>query len=66
VIEIDAERPERSRIALALGKPCHAWSNPESHVELTADADPGDIPAAFLDGSAWRLSYSEEPREALV
>jgi len=66
VVEIDPERPEASRIALALGKPCHAWRNPESHIELTADAEPGDIPAAFLDGSAWRASYSEEPHEALV
>jgi hypothetical protein len=66
VIEIDPERPERSRIALALGKPCHAWSNPGSHIELTADAEPGDIPAGFIDGSAWRLSYSEDPHEALV
>jgi hypothetical protein len=66
VIVIDPERPERSRIALALGKPCHAWRNAGSHIELTADAEPGDIPAAFLDGSAWRASYSEEPYEALV
>jgi hypothetical protein len=67
VIEIDPERPERSRIALALGKPCHAWRSSESHIELTADAEPGDIPAPFLDGSAWRVSYSEEPHgEALV
>jgi hypothetical protein len=61
VIEIDPDQPERSRIALALGKPCHAWRAPESRIELTADAALGDIPAAFLDGSAWRLSYSEEP-----
>ena len=56
-----------ARIALALGKPCHAWRNSESHIDLTADAEPGDIPAPFLDGSAWRVSYSEEPHgEALV
>jgi hypothetical protein len=61
VIEIDPQRPERSRIALALGKPCHAWRSAESHIDLTADAEPGDIPAAFLDGTAWRAAYSELP-----
>jgi hypothetical protein len=67
VIEIDPQQPERSRIALALGKPCHAWRAPESRIDLTAEAEPGEIPAAFLDGSAWRRSYSELPYgEALV
>ena len=60
VVEIDPAQPD-SRIALALGKPCRAWRNPESHIELTADAEPGDIPAAFLDGSAWRSPTARSP-----
>jgi len=63
VIEIDPDRPPESRIALALGKPCRAWRNPESRIDLTADAKADDLPAAFVDGSAWRLSYSEQPFE---
>jgi hypothetical protein len=63
VVEIDPDRPGASRIALALGKPCHAWRNPGSRIDLTADAKATDVPAAFLDGSAWRLSYSEQPFE---
>ena len=63
VVEIDPDRPGNSRIALALGKPCRAWRNPESRIELTAEAKPGDVPTPFLDGSAWLLSYSEQPFE---
>jgi hypothetical protein len=63
VIEIDPDRPAESRIALALGKPCHAWRNPESRIDLTAVSTLDDVPVPFLDGSAWRVSYSEQPFE---
>ena len=63
VVEIDPDRPAESRIALALGKPCHAWRNAESRIDLVAGARLDDLPAPFVDGSAWRLSYSEQPFE---
>lgn len=60
VIEIDREAPEKSIIDIALGKPCHAWRNPEGHIRLSVDADPGEVPAGFFDGSVWKQFYSEE------
>lgn len=61
VIEIDPERPQLSRIAVALGKPCHAWSDPEGWLELQAGADESQVPREFLDGTAWKRFYTEEP-----
>ncbi|MFQ5856503.1 MAG: C45 family autoproteolytic acyltransferase/hydrolase [Anaerolineae bacterium] len=62
VIEIDRQVPEGSTIFVALGKPCHAWRNPEGHVRLRMDAVPEEVPAGFLDGNVWKRFYSEEPR----
>ncbi|MFQ5878634.1 MAG: C45 family autoproteolytic acyltransferase/hydrolase [Dehalococcoidia bacterium] len=61
VIEINAEQPERSRIAIALGKPCHAWSDPDGWLILEAGTDESQVPQQFLDGSVWKRFYSEEP-----
>lgn len=62
VVEIDGEMPERSRIAIALGKPCQAWGHPQGWILLEAGGDASQVPVGFLDGSAWKRFYTEEPR----
>ncbi|MBI2368954.1 MAG: hypothetical protein HYV08_01690 [Deltaproteobacteria bacterium] len=62
VMEINAKQPERSRIHLALGKPCHAWREKEAHVVLEMTTEPEAIPAGFRDGSVFKKFYTEEPR----
>ncbi|MFN8455745.1 MAG: C45 family peptidase [Anaerolineae bacterium] len=61
VIELNREQPEKSIISICLGKPCHAWRNPEGHITLTVDTDPDNVPVGFLDGNVWKRFYSEEP-----
>ena len=61
VIEINPEQPERSRIAVALGKPCHAWRDHEGWVVLEVGTDEPKVPQQFLDGGIWKRFYTEEP-----
>lgn len=61
VIEIDRQAPEKSTIIIALGKPCHAWRNPEGYIKLAMDSDPAEVPTGFFDGNVWKKFYSEEP-----
>ncbi len=63
VMETDPGNPARSRIALALGKPCHAWRSAEGHVQLTMDVNPAKIPEGFRNGDVWKEFYREEPNE---
>ena len=60
-IEINRQAPEKSTIAMALGKPCHAWRSPEGYITLTVDQNPDQVPAGFFDGGVWKQFYSEEP-----
>ena len=62
VMEINGETPERSKIALASGKPCHAWRAQEAHITLDMTMGPEDIPEGLRDGEIWRKFYTEEPR----
>ncbi|MBI2304823.1 MAG: hypothetical protein HYU86_08790 [Chloroflexi bacterium] len=62
VMEIDSQHPERSRISLALGKPCHAWREMDGHVSLDMTFDPRQIPEPFATGEVWKKLYIEEPR----
>jgi isopenicillin-N N-acyltransferase like protein len=62
VIEIDHEQPQKSRIIMSLGKPCHAWRDPAGRLTLTMDAVDGNLPPGFTDGGVWKQFYSEEPQ----
>ena len=62
VMEINGEKPERSKIALALGKPCHAWRDREAHITLDMTMGPEDIPEGLRDGEIWKKFYTEEPK----
>ena len=53
-------RPTR-RIALGARQALPRVAEPESRIDLTADASPDDVPAPFLDGSAWRLRTASSP-----
>ena len=37
VVEIDGENPKQTRFWIALGKPCHAWRDPDGFIEGTLD-----------------------------
>ncbi len=61
VIEIDRANPEKSTIAMALGKPCHAWRHTDGYIKLSLDGSAEQIPVGFFDGGVWKKYYSEEP-----
>ncbi|MBI2880133.1 MAG: hypothetical protein HYY21_00990 [Candidatus Tectomicrobia bacterium] len=63
-MEIDPERPEKSLVTIAMGKPCHAWREKEGHITLSMDCKPQEIPPSFLNGDIWKKLYTEEPRAA--
>ncbi len=60
VIEIERGDPQRSRISMALGKPCHAWRDPAGQITLTMDQLAREVPAGFTDGGVWKRFYSEQ------
>lgn len=61
VVELNPDNPKQTVFMAALGKPCHAWRHPEGHVRATMELAEGAIPPSFLDGTAWRRFYTEEP-----
>jgi hypothetical protein len=61
VAEIDAASPKKSRVFLALGKPCWAWRDPGGHLTLTMEFRAEDIPEGFRSGEIWRRFWTEEP-----
>lgn len=63
VMEINKEHPEQSVIRIALGKPCHAWREPDGHIAISMNFADGDIPEAFLSGEVFKKYYVETPRE---
>ena len=63
VIEINGKNPEKSKIAIALGKPCHAWRAKEAHITLDMAMGVKDIPEGLLNGETWKKFYTEEPKE---
>lgn len=63
VVEIDPQRARETRFWLALGKPCHAWRNPEGC--LSGRMDRLDtFPEGFLDGEVWKRFWTEAPNWA--
>jgi len=61
VMEIDGKSPERSKMTIALGKPCHAWRAKEAHITLDMTMGLEDIPEGLKDGEIWKRFYTEEP-----
>ncbi|MBI4447298.1 MAG: hypothetical protein HY645_15505 [Acidobacteria bacterium] len=60
VVEIDPEKPKKTRFWIALGKPCHAWVNSEGWVEGSMDKLDW-LPEGFLNGDTWKRFWTEEP-----
>lgn len=63
VMEIDGKDPLRSRVEIALGKPCHAWRETSAHWSLSLGSE-ADVPQEFEKGDVWKRFYTEEPRYA--
>jgi hypothetical protein len=63
VMEINGEKPEKSKIALALGKPCHAWRAREANITMDMTMGSEDIPEGLRNGEIWKKFYTEEPRQ---
>jgi isopenicillin-N N-acyltransferase like protein len=61
VVELDADTPERSRVAIALGKPCHAWRHPDGHVEVTPGSGAEAVSERFRTGETWKTYWTEAP-----
>lgn len=62
IVSLDAEDPKRSRIEIALGKPCWAWNDPAGVLSITMGDGPESIPEGFLTGETWQRFYDEEAR----
>jgi len=60
IMEIRVPDPSVSRMHVALGKPCHAWTGGGSlTVEIGSAQE--EIPERFLTGQTWKTFYKEEP-----
>jgi hypothetical protein len=64
VAEIDAADPTRTRVWLALGKPCWAWREPGGSIEVDMRFGVDDIPEEFRSGEVWKRYWTEEPNMA--
>jgi len=63
VMEIDESHPEKSKITIALGKPCHAWKAREAHIALDMTMGTENIPEGLSNGEIWKKFYTEQPRQ---
>ena len=61
IMEINGENPHKSKISIALGSPCWAWSNEGGNITFQMDEDIKSIPQRFLDGSAYKEFIRAEP-----
>jgi hypothetical protein len=62
VMEMNGKEPEKSKFGIALGKPCHAWRDPQGHVFGDMTWKREQIPAGFYNGDTFKKFYIEEPR----
>jgi hypothetical protein len=62
VVIIDPAGGEKTRIHVALGKPCVAWNTPEGHLTATFEDEPESVHQSFYNGAAWKAMYTEEYR----
>ncbi len=60
VVATDLDDPIRTRVAIALGKPCWAWPG-SGVIEMRMDDGPDAVDERFRAGSAWRDNYREDP-----
>jgi|LSQX01.3.fsa_nt_gb hypothetical protein len=60
IMEIDSENPQKSKISIALGSPCCAWSNKEGNFTFQMDSDIETIPQQFLEGSVYKDFFKPE------
>ncbi|MFQ5902381.1 MAG: C45 family autoproteolytic acyltransferase/hydrolase, partial [Candidatus Binatia bacterium] len=63
VMEIDRQNPKRSKISIALGKPCHAWREEKGHINLDMSTEASAIPQDFVSGEVWKEFYREDGRD---
>nr|MDP6484216.1 hypothetical protein [Nitrospinota bacterium] len=64
VMEVPRDQPQKSRITIALGKPCHAWRSPAGQVSFRMDSPREEISEGFYSGETWKTFYTEEPNTA--
>ncbi len=64
VAEIDAADPAKTRVWLALGKPCWAWREPGGSMAIDMQFKVDDIPEGFRSGDVWKKYWTEEPNTA--
>lgn len=62
VMEINGKEPQKSRIAIALGKPCHSWASKDGHIIADMTIRSEDIPEGLRNGEIWKKYYTEEPK----
>ncbi len=61
IMEIDQHHPAKSKMHVCIGKPCHAWNEPESNITISMDSTLEDIPSGFFNGEVFKKHYTEEP-----
>lgn len=59
VMEINSKEPNKSKISVALGKPCCAWNADDGHITIEMDTPLEEVPEGFLDGSVFKKFYTE-------
>ncbi len=59
VVELDGENPKKTSFWIALGKPCHAWRDPDGFIQGTLD-QLDQIPEGFFNGEVWKRFWTEE------
>ncbi len=64
VMALDGKDPSKSRWGICLGKPCHAWRDPEGHFFGDMSTPRSAIPEGFFNGAVFKKFYQEEPKFA--
>lgn len=54
IMELNASKPELSKIKVAFGNPCKAWENSYNHFSFQMDNDISMIPEGFINGTAYK------------
>lgn len=62
VMELNSKDPTRSKFGVALGKPCHAWRQPDGHYFGDMTVTEADVPVGMFNGDVFKKYYIEEPR----
>lgn len=61
IMEINGCSPEKSKIHIALGKPCNAWRMEDGHITISMDMKREEIPIEFLQGIPFNKYCLSEP-----